>query len=76
MTPKKLHRLLAAALLALVPAAAVAADPWQVTVEAVSKIKAFKSTSRGVERSVCMKIASVAASPKVGGHGGSRSGAH
>lgn len=49
MTPKKIHRLLAAALLALAPAAAVAAGPWQVTVEAVSKIKAFKSTSRGVD---------------------------
>lgn len=49
MTPKKLHLLLAAALLALGPAAAVAADPWQVTAEAAAEVKAFKRTSMAVE---------------------------
>ena len=45
MSPKNFHRLFAAALLTLPPAAAVAADPWQVTAEAASQVKAFKRTS-------------------------------
>ena len=49
MKPRKLHRLFAAALMALPPAAAVAADPWQVTAEAASEVKAFKHTSMAVE---------------------------
>ncbi len=57
MTLKTLHRLLAAALLALGPTAAVAADPWQVTAEAATEIKAFKSTSRGIEDTLIYDMA-------------------
>ena len=49
MTPGMLYRLFAAALIALLPASAVAAEPWRVTPDAASEVKSFKRTSRAVE---------------------------